>query len=73
MLWPATLAPVLIGVAGPIYGICAGMLSLAFTATALRVRQDDTERGARQMFAFSLLYLFLIFAALLLDSFGGVA
>jgi protoheme IX farnesyltransferase len=76
MLWPATLAPWLLGIAGPFYGICAGALSLLFTAAAIRVwRDDDTggERSARQMFAFSLLYLFLIFVVLLLDHVGGAA
>ncbi len=70
MLWPATLAPFLLGIAGPCYGIIAGVLSILFTATAIRVwREGDAagERGARHMFHFSLLYLFLIFAALLAD------
>ena len=70
MLWPATLAPFLLGMAGPLYGIAAGGLSLLFTGSAVRVwRESDEigERGARQMFHFSLLYLFLIFAALLAD------
>jgi len=72
MLWPATLAPWLLGLAGPFYGVCAGALSLLFTATAVRVWHDESERSARQMFAFSLLYLFLIFALLLLDRLGGL-
>src|SRR5689334_18055969 len=70
MLWPASLAPWLLGVAGPIYGVCAGGLSLAFTGMAVRVwrdRGDAGERSARQMFQFSLFYLFLIFAVLLLE------
>ena len=41
------------------------------TGTALRVWCDAEDRSARQMFAFSLLYLFLILALLLLDRFGG--
>ena len=74
MLWPATLAPWLLGIAGPLYAVCAGGLSLVFTGAALRVwweRSDGGERQARQMFAFSLLYLFLIFTALLADHLGG--
>ena len=71
VLWPATLAPWLLGLAGPLYALCAGGLSLAFTGHALRVLWDDGERGPRRMFAFSLVYLFLIFAALLADRFGG--
>src|SRR5216683_227260 len=60
ILWPATLMPWLLGVAGPVYGVCAGVLSLLFTGSAVRVWResgDAGERSARQMFAFSLLYL----------------
>jgi len=76
MLWPATLTPWLLGIAGPAYAVCAFLLSLCFTATAIRVWRDDSdaaERSARQMFAFSLVYLFLIFAVLLLEQIGGGA
>src|SRR5580704_12005086 len=71
MLWPATAAPWLLGLAGPGYAVCAGALSLAFTGTAVRVWRDASDRSARQMFAFSLLYLFLIFTLLLVDRVGG--
>ena len=70
MLWPATLAPFLLGMAGPLYGIVACVLSLLFTGTAIRVwreGEEASEQRARHMFHFSLLYLFLIFAALLAD------
>jgi protoheme IX farnesyltransferase len=70
MLWPVTAAPWLLGIAGPLYAVGAGALSLAFTGMALRVWRDPEDRSARQMFAFSLLYLFLIFALLLLDHLG---
>ena len=73
MLWPATLMPWLLGLAGPFYAVCAGVLSLLFTGTAIRVWRDDTERSARQMFHFSLFYLFLIFAVLLVDRIGAGA
>jgi heme o synthase len=71
MLWPTTAAPWLLGIAGPLYAIGAGALSLVFTGTAARVWHDSSERSARQMFAFSLLYLFLIFTFLLIDRLGG--
>jgi heme o synthase len=67
VLWPVTAAPWLLGLAGPVYAAGAGALSLGFTLCAVRVWRDDTERSARQMFAFSLVYLFLIFALLLAD------
>jgi protoheme IX farnesyltransferase len=67
VLWPVTATPWLLGLAGPLYATGAGALSLVFTGMAIRVWRDDGERSARQMFAFSLLYLFLIFALLLTD------
>jgi heme o synthase len=67
VLWPVTAAPWLLGVAGAVYGVGAGVLSLLFTGTAIRVWRDETDRAARQMFAFSLAYLFLIFMLLLVD------
>jgi heme o synthase len=67
VLWPVTLVPWLLGLAGPVYACGAVALSLAFTGTAIRVWRDETDRSARQMFAFSLLYLFLIFSLLLAD------
>jgi heme o synthase len=67
VLWPVTAAPWLLGIAGPLYAAGAGGFSLLFTLAALRVWRDDTHRSARQMFAFSLAYLFLIFTLLLVD------
>ncbi len=78
-LWPAAVMPWLLGLAGPVYAVCAGVLSLLFTGSAVRVWRergdggDAGERSARQMFAFSLLYLFLIFTVLLADHIGGGA
>jgi len=37
----------------------------------LGLQTDAGEKSARQMFAFSLLYLFLIFTLLLVDRIGG--
>ena len=71
VLWPVTLAPWLLGIAGPAYAVCAAGFSLLFTGTAVQVWRDGTDRSARQMFQFSLLYLFLIFSLLLLDHVGG--
>ncbi|HYU11155.1 MAG TPA: heme o synthase [Stellaceae bacterium] len=73
MLWPASLAPWLLGLAGPVYAVSVAVLSLAFTGAAIRVWRDETDRSARQMFAFSLLYLFLIFSLLLVGHVGGAA
>jgi protoheme IX farnesyltransferase len=74
VLWPVVLAPWFLGFAGPCYAIGGGALSLLFTAAAIRVWRepsDADQRSARRMFAFSLLYLFLIFTFLLVDRVGG--
>jgi heme o synthase len=70
VLWPASAAPAVLGLAGPTYGAAALVLSALFTGLAIRVRRDQGERSARQMFGFSLLYLFLIFSVLLIDHIG---
>jgi len=71
VLWPVTLLPWLLGVAGLVYAVLAVSLSAVFTISAIQVFRDDSERNARRMFGFSLLYLFLIFALLLVDRSGG--
>jgi heme o synthase len=71
VLWPVTLAPWFLGVAGGLYGLLALLMSAAFTGLAVYVCRDDSDRSARRMFAFSLLYLFLIFSFLLVDRAGG--
>ena len=71
VLWPATAAPWLLGVSGGLYAAGALLLSAVFTGSAIQVWRDEGERSARRMFAFSLLYLFLIFSLLLVDHTGG--
>jgi heme o synthase len=71
VLWPVVLAPWALGVAGALYAVGALLLSAAFTGSAILVCRDTTDCSARRMFAFSLLYLFLIFSLLLVDHVGG--
>ncbi len=66
-LWPVSLAPWFLGVAGAIYGAAALLLSGLFTACAVRVCRDRGEAAARLMFRYSLLYLLLIFSLLIID------
>ncbi len=67
VLWPCALAPYVLGVAGGVYAAAALVLSAAFTGFAVKVWRDPTHKSARQMFGFSILYLFLLFALLLID------
>src|SRR5204863_6499235 len=62
VLWPVALAPSLLGVGGPLYGTGALLLNAVFTGWAMLVCRDPSDCRARRMFAFSLLYLFLIFS-----------
>jgi protoheme IX farnesyltransferase len=69
------LLPAVIGMATVTYGVVAALLGALFVALAWRVyRIDDSDRymrPARQLFTYSLLYLFLLFVALLVE--GSVA
>jgi heme o synthase len=67
LLIPATLLPVVIGMSGALYGAAAVTLGVGFARHAWRVWTDDGGGRARPMFFFSILYLFLIFVALLAD------
>ncbi|MEP4888190.1 MAG: heme o synthase, partial [Alphaproteobacteria bacterium] len=71
LLVPVSLVPFALGAAGLLYAIGAAALGVAFIVCAVRVlREPDAaeDRRARQMFGFSILYLFLVFALLLADS-----
>jgi protoheme IX farnesyltransferase len=72
LLVPLALAPWWIGGTGAIYGIAALLLSLAFAGLALPVvtrsaAEGDAMRHEKRLFSFSILYLFVLFAALVAD------
>ena len=67
-LAPLGTAPWLLGYAGPAYGIAALVAGAVMVVLAFRVRAEQRVHVAsKQMFAFSILYLFLLFAMLLVD------
>jgi protoheme IX farnesyltransferase len=67
VLFGAGVAPWLFGYAGPLYGVTALIAGAIMLALAWRVRSERDESGAaaKQLFGFSILYLFLLFAVLL--------
>ncbi|MDP7381020.1 MAG: heme o synthase [Alphaproteobacteria bacterium] len=67
LLAPLGVAPWWLGFAGPLFGSVAAVLGGVFLLGAVRVWRDDQERHCRQLFGFSILYLFAIFAILLVD------
>ncbi|MBV8835583.1 MAG: protoheme IX farnesyltransferase [Alphaproteobacteria bacterium] len=72
LLAPAGLAPWVAGFAGFIYGAVALACGLVMLHLAWRVYRDrvgaSAATAARRLFAFSLLYVFVLFAALLADN-----
>ncbi|PWR19851.1 heme o synthase [Zavarzinia compransoris] len=73
LLAPLGLAPVLLGFAGMVYGVAAAVLGLVFLGLAVRLYVKRDNRAAMQLFAFSILYLFLLFALLLVERLAGLA
>ena len=76
LLLPFAIAPWLIGGTGAIYGIAALALSLAFIALSLPVgtrdsAENDTMKPEKRLFAFSIVYLFALFAVLVVDRFAA--
>jgi protoheme IX farnesyltransferase len=67
LLVPITLSVWWLGVTGPVYGIPASMLGGVFLFLAERLRRRPSTPHAVQLFRFSILYLFLLFALLTLD------
>jgi protoheme IX farnesyltransferase len=72
-LWPVSLAPTLLHAASWFYGAPALALSAIFTLCSIRVMRDSGDNAAKQMFHFSLVYLFLLFALLVADRALGFA
>lgn len=73
LLLPLSAAPWFIGGTGAIYGVAALLLSGAFlilsVPVAIRTRsgEDDPMKPERRLFAYSVIYLFALFAALVAD------
>jgi protoheme IX farnesyltransferase len=67
VLWPLALAPYFMGLVGVFYLVAAALLSFLFTAASVAVLRDPTDAAAKRMFGFSILYLFALFALLVVD------
>jgi heme o synthase len=80
LLVPLSLLPWLIGFSGLVYGVAALVLDAGFIVSVWRVamdRQDDSgvsltnDAPAKVAFKYSILYLFVLFAALAVDRLVG--
>jgi protoheme IX farnesyltransferase len=66
-LWPVSLLPAVVGLAGIPYAIVATVLGLLFVWLAFRFARDRTMLNARVLFLFSITYLPVLLAALVAD------
>ena len=67
VLFAATLLPFIHGMSGWIYLASALVLGVVFIAYAFQLWRDYSDALARRTFRFSILYLSLLFSALLID------
>jgi len=66
-LVPFTLAPTPLGLLGPLYLVCALALDAWFLWHFVRVLRERSDAAARRAFGVSLVYLFALFLAMLVD------
>jgi protoheme IX farnesyltransferase len=66
-LFATTMLPFAVGMSGWPYLLCAVILGAIFLWYAWRIYRNYSDRLARKTFTFSIIYLSLLFAALLLD------
>ncbi len=72
----SAIAPWLLGLSGPIYGASAAILSFVFLVLAARVLRSSAAEPAemaaeKKLFAYSVFYLFALFAVLVADIWLG--
>jgi protoheme IX farnesyltransferase len=80
VLVPLSLVPWAVGFVGPVYGLAAAMLGAGFLLGVWRVARDRQDAAgvsltgdapARAAFKYSIVYLFVLFAALAVDRLAG--
>ena len=67
LLVPVSLAPWALGLVGWVYGAVALAFGAGFLALAVAIWFDATDRAARRLFGYSILYLFVLFATMLAE------
>ena len=72
ILAPLGVAPALIGIASPAYGIAAGLLGAVFLGLAVRLAVEPNHKRAMGLFGYSIVYLFLLFAWMIAERLTGL-
>jgi protoheme IX farnesyltransferase len=72
LLLPISVLPYFLGFAGPLFGIVAATCGAVLVTLAVQLHgsKGSDRRTAQHLFAFSILYLFVLFAALLANNLG---
>ena len=72
VLAPLGVLPYVMGYATPVYGIIAALLGAIFLYLAIAIKRsagrDEALRSEKRLFAFSIFYLFALFAILLVEA-----
>ncbi|MVW72620.1 heme o synthase [Bordetella sp. 15P40C-2] len=68
----STVLPFIVRMSGWFYMVCALVLGAMFVSYAWRLYRQYSDELARRLFRFSILYLSLLFAALLVDHWAGL-
>ncbi len=71
-LIPLTLFPVYTGDFGLAYGAITLVCGIIFLGLGLKVKLSKNPQDAVRLFLYSILYLFIVFAAMILDKVGGL-
>jgi heme o synthase len=66
-LWPVSLLPALVGLAGAPYSVVATMLGFGLIALSALFARHRTTTTARRLFLYSIIYLPLLWSALVVD------
>jgi len=76
ILAPLGMLPALLGFGGVLYAVCSfvlGALFVVFAVACYRERVGEAaDRAAKHLFAYSVLYLFLLFAVILVEQGFGI-
>jgi protoheme IX farnesyltransferase len=67
LLAPLAVVPSFIGMASVGYGVIAALAGLLFVAMSLQLFKTGNDKHAMRLFAYSILYLFLLFLGLVID------
>jgi protoheme IX farnesyltransferase len=77
ILAPLGMLPAVVGLGGTLYMIAASVLGLLFVVMAYDCYRkrvgEEADRAAKNLFAYSVLYLFLLFAVILVEQGFGIS